>query len=267
MLPRWWFVFLLTVLPISLTHSWNAVGHRLIAQIAYDHLSRHQKIIVNRYNRAVDEDYTSKNMVNASVWLDAIRWKTHDYDVMHYIDIPFSTDGTPLPTLPRKNAVWAVNYYMKVLSDSNASLLEKGIALRIILHVVGDIHQPLHAATRISKEYPDGDHGGNFVLLYRNPVARNLHAYWDKGAGLLVEKRHLGAGWIQQQALRIEKLWPCDLSTLDLNPFHWAQESNALAIDYAYWLPLDKQYQRTAQRIVEQQIALAGCRLAGVLRQ
>ena len=259
------FLIFISLFYIPQAVSWNAVGHRLIAQIAYDNLSRPAKITFNRFNRSVDQGYMSRNFVNSSVWLDSIRWQTHEYDAMHYIDIPFSTDGTPLPALQPVNAVWAVERSSRVLSDPNASAAEKGVALRILVHVVGDIHQPLHAATRVSRAYPDGDHGGNFVKLRKNKIANNLHAYWDKGAGLLVGKRRYGDAWIKQKANVIEQRWPCNIGVIDLNPMHWAQESNALAIDRVYVLPPDKQNQRAAQQMVEQRIALAGCRLAGLM--
>lgn len=250
---------------IPTAFSWNAVGHRLIAQIAYMKLSRHAKMTFNRYNREVDEGFMSKSIVNASIWLDTIRWRTHEYDAMHYIDIPFSTDGTPLPALDAVNAVSAIEMAKQTLLDPAASLIEKGKAARILVHVVGDIHQPLHAATRVSRDYPEGDRGGNLVPLHKNRIARNLHAYWDKGAGLFVGKRRYGQAWIKRKAFAIEQRWPCHSMAVDLNPMHWAKESNALAMQNVYGLPIDKQYQRVAQQRIEERIALAGCRLAGLM--
>lgn len=257
---------LFNLLSIPQSFSWSAVGHRLIAQIAYDNLSRQAKITFNRYNRELDQGYMSKSFVNSSVWLDTIRWRTHDYDAMHYIDIPFSTDGTPLPPVQSVNAVWAVQTSIKTLSNSDSTTVEKGTALRILVHVVGDLHQPLHAATRVSRQYPEGDRGGNLVILHKNRIAKNLHAYWDKGAGLFVGKRRYGQAWIKQKAIVIEQHWPCNMRVVDMDAMHWALESNALAVQKVYLLR-DKNYQHMAQQIVEQRIAIAGCRLAGLMNQ
>lgn len=238
-------------------------------QIAYDHLTPHAKITFNRYNRAVD--YDNANLVNSAVWLDNIRFRTHAYDAMHYIDVPFSNDHTPLPAQPRVNAVWAVDKATSVLLNADADAYTKGTALRILIHVVGDIHQPLHAATRISSQYPEGDRGGNLVKLYRNRVARNLHSYWDKGAGLLVGKRRYGKAWVKSRAHKLEKQWPCDITIADLEPMHWAQESYDIAKQSVYRLPhqnrTDSHYQNAAQLIVEQRIALSGCRLASLMNR
>ena len=257
----------LCLLYIPQVLGWNAVGHRLIAQIAYDNLTRDAKIKFNRYNRDMDNGFMSKNFVNSSVWLDSIRGRTHAYDAMHYIDIPFSTDGTPLPPVPTRNAVWAVEKSTTVLSNPNATAAAQRTALRILVHVVGDIHQPLHAATRVSWQYPEGDRGGNLVVLHKNPVAKNLHSYWDKGAGLFVGKRRYGQAWIKNKAAAIEQRWPCNPSLADLNAMHWAHESNALAMQTVYQRSIDLHYQQVAQQIVEQRIALAGCRLAAVMLQ
>lgn len=247
-------------------YSWNALGHRLITQIAYDNLTRHEKSVFNRYNRAI-QDELSKCLVNSSVWLDKIRYRTHNYDAMHYIDIPFSTDGTPLPTLAKTNAITAIKHSTQVLVSPKTSNRSKGIALRILIHVVGDIHQPLHTTTRISWRYPDGDRGGNLVVLHRNKVARNLHTYWDKGAGLFIGKRRFGEAWVKRRAADIENRWPCSLTLAEENVWLWAKESHELAIRTAYEKNGDIQYQHAAQQIVEQRVAVAGCRLAALLHK
>ena len=53
------------------------------------------------------------------------------------------------------------------------------IALRLLIHYTGDVHQPLHASTRLDKEYPQGDRGGNAFPLPNNLGVDKLHAVWD----------------------------------------------------------------------------------------
>ncbi len=247
------------------------MGHRLITQIAYDHLTRHAKITFNAYNRAVERNGRPASLINASTWLDSIRSRTHAYDAMHYIDIPFSNDASPLPRLSKINAVWAVQTSKQTLLNPKANAHLKGIALRILIHAAEDIHQPLHAATRISWRYPEGDKGGNLVVLHKNAVAKNLHAYWDKGAGLLVGKRRYGAAWVKRHATIMEQRWPCERVRLDSNPMRWAEESHALAVKMAYAMPVhdrvDSSYQRAAFQIIEPRLVLAGCRLAFLMNQ
>ena len=252
---------------------WNALGHRLVAQIAYDHLTPKARDVFNQYNRAMDKVYRPQSFVNAAVWLDTLRYQDINWFAsMHYIDRPFSHDGSQLPPLQEVNALWAIENATHVLSNKYATDFDKGVAVRVILHVVGDIHQPLHAATRVSAQFPKGDRGGNLMLLGRNPVAKNLHSYWDKGAGLLVTKRRLSPYQLSRRALNIERRWPCKATVADLNSNHWADESNALAIHSVYKelprnnLP-DKNYQQLVKKTSEQRIALAGCRLAAFLNR
>ena len=213
---------------------WNALGHRLVAQIAY-HLTPKARDVFNQYNRAMDKVYRPQSFVNAAVWLDTLRYQDINWFAsMHYIDRPFSHDGSQLPPLQEVNALWAIENATHVLSNKYATDFDKGVAVRVILHVVGDIHQPLHAATRVSAQFPKGDRGGNLMLLGRNPVAKNLHSYWDKGAGLLVTKRRLSPYQLSRRALNIERRWPCKATVADLNSNHWADESNALAINIVY---------------------------------
>lgn len=250
------------------------MGHRLVAQIAYDHMTERTKQVFNQYNQAMDKVYKPQSFINAAVWLDTLRYQDiHWFDTMHYIDIPFSNDGHALPPAEEINAIWGIEKSLLILSNKYAKNFDKGIALRVLLHIVGDIHQPLHAATRVNISFPTGDRGGNLLLINAHPIARNLHAYWDRGAGFLMSKRRYTPLQIEKKALRIEKNFPCDLlKKEDNNPRNWINESHDLAVNIVYKaLPKtnipDKAYHQLTKKIVEKQIALAGCRLAALLNQ
>lgn len=256
---------MLILLP-NLVYGWNALGHRIVAEIAYDQMTSQARKTFNSYNHTLDKVYKPLSWVNSAVWLDTLRYQDVSwFAAMHYIDLPFSDDKTPLPSPQEANAVWAIDKSIALLRNKYATDFDKGIALRILLHVVGDLHQPLHATTKISTELPKGDRGGNLILLAANPIAKNLHAYWDKGGGILGGKKHNGMAYIKKRAAKIEQRWPCEVLVLDTTPIQWAQESHALAIHNAYALPMNEQYQKNAQKISEKQIATAGCRLGTLL--
>jgi hypothetical protein len=105
-------------------------------------------------------------------------------------------------------------------------------------------------------------------ILKKNPVAANLHSYWDKGGGFLTTKNYSN-NQLKRRAGAIEKHWPCELAKMNLNPRVWAEESYQIAVNKAYQLKAgqkpDKIYQYRVKRITEQRIALAGCRLAALL--
>jgi len=249
-------------------YAWNAVGHRVIAQIALNNLTPEAKLRFKAFNRLLNNKKHTYTLVDAAVWLDTVRDRNTSYSgSMHYIDIPFSRDNTPLPPIESVNAVVAFQKARAVLLNPYYKKRGRAVALRVVLHLVGDLHQPLHAATLVSKAYPLGDYGGNLTRLPKNPISSRLHSYWDQGAGLwaLSMNRHE----IKQYAAKIEAHWPCDTKKMQQIPWVWAKESHTLAITYAYAFPnttpLDAIYQRAASQIVEERVALAGCRLAAVL--
>ena len=267
-------IFLLSILQITPLFAWNATGHRLIAQIAYNNMTPHAQQLFNQYNRAMDKIYKPQSFIDAAVWLDTLRYQGISwFTTMHYVDLPFTNDGTPLPPLQEINALWAIEKSTGLLLNKYATNFDKGTAFRVILHVAGDLHQPLHAATHVSAELPSGDRGGNLVPITGTSIAKNLHAYWDNGAGALLIKSHQDK--LLQATKRvasIESRWSCQVTKADTNPEHWADESHALAINSAYKeLPTDnvpdKKYQNLVQKISERQIALAGCRIAALLNQ
>jgi hypothetical protein len=94
----------------------------------------------------------------------------------HFIDTPFTTDGTPLLAITTPNAQERIALFRAVLASSSADAL-KSYDLTWLLHLVGDVHQPLHASTRVSNSDPQGDAGGNLVKL--SCKSCELHAFWD----------------------------------------------------------------------------------------
>src|SRR2546421_2289341 len=149
---------------------WGAGGHMIVAQIAFKRLNPKAKAKANELLaiaiNPANVSARSKDFVNAAHWPDDLRQfpEFDSFKPLHFIDNPFSTDGTALPTLPTPNIVTALEENVNILktsTDQNA----RAQALRLIIHFVGDIHQPLHCATRVSKVNPEGDRGGNLVSI------------------------------------------------------------------------------------------------------
>src|SRR5215470_17273860 len=96
----------------------------------------------------------------------------------HFVDQPFATDGTALPAIPTPNAQDRIALFRSVLaSGANDEL--KSYDLSWLLHLVGDVHQPLHCATRVDQSQTQGDAGGNQVKLSCTGCPNELHAFWD----------------------------------------------------------------------------------------
>lgn len=251
-------------------YSWNATGHQLVAQIAYDKLSPKAKMMCDKYNRSLDKIARSSSFVTSATWLDIIRYRdVHWFDSLHYIDIPFSNDGTALPPIPETNALLGIKNALTILKSNKTRINEKAVSLRVLTHVVGDIHQPLHTVAQVSSSLPNGDLGGNLFPLGKNPIGKNLHEYWDNGGGVLLGQSKLFQ--IQNKARQLEGKWSCKQATADKAPQQWVDASHLIAVKNVYSIDAgsvpSKTYQLKAQDTTEKQLFKAGCRLAMLLNE
>jgi S1/P1 Nuclease len=186
----------------------------------------------------------------------------------HFVDTPFSTDGTTLPALPTPNAATQIATFRSVLA-SNDPDEKKSYDLVWLEHLVGDVHQPLHAATRVSSSDPQGDHGGNFVKLCAAPCKNELHAFWDD---------LLGTGASAASAISAGRALPGADPTLAAkkDAADWIKESFDASQKSVYTSPIANgdgpftitpAYRANAKKVAKQRIALAGERLANLLNE
>lgn len=259
------FVFAMLCLGLPLkVYAWNNLGHRLIAQIAYDNMEEKSRHLFAEYNQLLNVKGRRFTLVDSAIWMDTLYSdKYKSLRKLHYIDIPLIVGKVKRrPKLDSYNIVFAINVTRAILQDKKANPLDRALAFRILWHVVGDIHQPMHAVSRYSKRFPYGDKGGNLEKLGKNRIAKNLHQYWDRGAGILLARKKLTAIEVKNLAKEIAKEYPCNKVKVELEPAAWAKESHAIAANYAYNLPINSNYQESAQIISKKRIAIAACRLA-----
>jgi S1/P1 Nuclease len=182
----------------------------------------------------------------------------------HFIDTPFTTDGTALPAIPTPNAQERIALFRAVLGSTSADGL-KSYDMTWLLHLVGDVHQPLHASTRVSNTNPEGDAGGNLVKLDCSKCV--LHAFWDE---LLGTQSNLQT--VMKAARKLPKAQPALAAKSDEKD--WIAESFMEAQQTVYAPPiaagdgpftLPTQYKKNAGKLAKQRVALAGTRLANLL--
>ena len=183
----------------------------------------------------------------------------------HFIDTPFTADGTALPPIPTPNAQERIALFRGVLASTTAADGLKSYDLTWLLHLVGDIHQPLHASTRVSSTDPDGDAGGNLVKL--DCAKCQLHGFWDD---LLGKQNNLKA--VTKAARKLPK--PNAELASKSDEKDWIAESFQEAQQTVYSAPiaagdgpftLTTQYKKNAGKLAKQRVALAGTRLANLL--
>jgi hypothetical protein len=255
--------------------AWNALGHEVIAEIAFANLSPAARETVRQLAIQFSLEYPAiDTFVKMAPWPDEIRSQKIEYFThWHYIDQAISTDGLPEKNIvDTDNAVWAINLLEPVVQNPHANLSERARALAFLEHIAGDLHQPLHTVSRLSINYPDGDRGGNLYLI-KNPADGaliNLHRYWDSGAGIF--SANLTADHVKKLAAAIMTAFPKKTfgsRAKDIDPAIWAAEGKQTATTFVYQTAEeqtpDTAYIANARKIAEQKTALAGYRLAELI--
>jgi hypothetical protein len=143
-------------------------GHEIVAVIAEIHLSDTAR---RRVKELLPQATT---LAEASTWPDKAGRQIPDMDAYRYINFPKDANAydQQRDCRLRNCVIEAIAWYLQVLKSPDAPRSEKRIALRFVAHLVGDIHQPLHAGFA-------EDRGGNSVDVRFNGRRENLHSLWD----------------------------------------------------------------------------------------
>lgn len=270
-------IFTLLILYPNLLYAWNNYGHSIIAQIAYDYMTPAARNAANDLiDRLSDQYPQTSTFQTAATWADFLR---HDnvnaFNSWHFINYRYNPEQSNPGYTASENIVWATNQSIAVLQSQHATEFERALFFRFLIHFVGDAHQPLHCISLYNKSFLHGDNGGNLYIIDGEPE-NNLHAFWDNGLGLFnsnpCHEKLLKSSQISCLSQFIESKYPPSYfgnKTQDLNPQDWTIESFNLAKLFVYTIPENSvpapTYIAQGQIIVEQQLALAGYRLANLL--
>jgi hypothetical protein len=264
--------------------AWGEEGHRLIGYIADQHLTpgaaREVAYLLRNDRFASGERSNRTTLAEVAYWADEIR----DYNWgkakgrWHYDDIPMCGEPDPAKYCRKGNcASEQLARHMEMLKDRRIQARYRNEALKWVVHIIGDLHQPLHAADH-------DDNGGNRIEVSffgerDNPPwgSIKLHTIWD--VHIL---RRLLAERGGEAAFRAQWISGSDKHYWERGtPAQWIQESHRMARDVVYrQLPgglacarerrtgvvaLDERYYERAAPLVDTQIRKAGIRLARVL--
>jgi len=260
------------------------MGHEITGLIAYDHLTLAAKGKVDGLLAADAADtLTAPDFASRTTWADKYRTGHRETAVWHFVDIeidnpnlnwacygfPPLAPGQPASRGPAQDCVVnKIEEFAKELQAAATPRPERILALKFLMHFVGDLHQPLHASDH-------HDQGGNCIGLEPSGDyhSTNLHAFWDTGV-----IQQLGDSPVDI-AIRLERDITSDKARAWSRggPRDWALENFALARNDAYALPseptcetrgsvtLSATYQARARQDVVVQLEKAGVRLAYVL--
>jgi len=295
--------------PAQRAFGWNAIGHMAVAYVAYQKLTVQQKARATELLKlnpsygqwlsyipagTSDADRDTYIFMMAATWPDQIKAQTSGYandgnvapdtpeasantgyddKVMHkywhYTDHPYSVPaGMTLPAIPKVNAQTEIALLRAAIATDESDAV-KSYDLVWLLHLVGDIHQPLHCTTRVTAATAQGDQGGNAVVLVGKP--NELHAYWDN---------LLGTGSTQDFAKAVaaaKKLAAASPSAAaKTHESVWVKESFAMAKRSVYKAPIGdgtgpytidptSKYAKSALALGKKRVALAGERLGNLI--
>ena len=255
--------------------TWSPQGHRLVALLATSHLTPTAR-------QDVSWLLGDASLADVAVWADRYLEGNNQTSFWHYVNIPLDAArydrGRDCPSQPgvraggrdrwRDCVVDRILYNQERLADTSLDRADRAIALKFLVHLIGDLHQPFHAL--------GVERGGNGipVTVFGSATCRyddgtpfpcNLHGVWDTA---LIAHRQLND---QQYLVELERQikqrrWDTVASG---SPAEWAMESHAFG--KAALLPpkgvVDEAYCRAQISVIDERLALGGLRLAAWLNR
>ena len=306
------FVFLMIVgfAFVPPASAWDDTGHKLTMYIAWEQMSptARERLVQILLSAPEDSDLSvfyvqdsrsaaarqRELFMTASTWADIVRDKNfkvrnakYHHGTWHYQNTFWREDNGKVELVTglesdEENAVERLFAFDKVLRDAAATDADKAIALAWMLHVGGDIHQPLHDSARVTKYDPKGDQGGNRFMLSpkeaKGDDRLSLHWYWDSIIGRNIPRVNdaCDSDYLPPIAQEIMKKYPAAKmqNRLMAGKFDlWQQEGFQIASTKLYPAALkfgempSADYKKMAFSISEEQIALAGYRLGSMLNE
>lgn len=251
-MQKYTIVFVLLFLIISSqVMAWGQTGHRAIGQVADNHLSKKAK-------KKIKEILGTESLAIVSIWMDEVRSDdhfdhTHDW---HWVSIPDGQTYAESKKNSKGDAVEAIERMISALKSDTTSMKGRKEALKFLVHLVGDLHQPLHVGN-------GKDRGGNSVKVKWFNRSSNLHRIWDSG---IIDQKGLSYTELAESIDNSSKdqiaKWQAGKA------MNWADECMAYRtqvydIDGKENLSYTYMYKNWA--LVQQQLNKAGIRLAGIL--
>jgi hypothetical protein len=247
-------VVLSNLFVIAPVFAWFDKGHRVVALIAEANLTAEAQ----RQIRGIL--FPGTTLADASVWPDHEGRSLREIDPLHYVSIPDNAPGYDEGRdCPKRNCmVEALKWFIKVVADRNAPVAVRRMALRYVAHIVGDMHQPLHAGRA-------ADTGGTGIVVSYRGETTNLHFFWDSN---LVEMEP-GNEYEIAKRLRSNLTEEDRLRWQSGDAVAWTNESLELVRSYAYTREaageLPEDYIEKARPVVRTRLLQAGIRLAWLL--
>ena len=245
-------LFLILFTSTIAASAWGPTGHRVVGEIASRHLTDCTKA-------RLDSILGPQSLAIISNWMDDIKSdpRYRSWNPWHYCTIPDDQTYAEAGTPSSSDIITKLHQLMTQGLPNSESEWEDETAIKMICHLVGDIHQPLHVGNGTDK-------GGNDFEVYWFGKKSNLHRVWDSGIITSTELSYTEyVQWIDHATPEQMADWSSD------DVLVWAQESKQIRMSGIYPegpnLRLGYQYRYQHQETVNLRLLQAGIRLAHVL--
>jgi hypothetical protein len=147
--------------------AWGPTGHRATGFVASKYLNKKTRL-------ALDRILKGQSLAIASTWMDEVRSdSTYDYMTdWHWVTIPEGQTYDQSTKNPKGDIIQTLERIIAELKSKKLTEEEQAFRIRILIHLIGDIHQPLHVGAK-------NDKGGNDVKVMWFRADSNLHRVWD----------------------------------------------------------------------------------------
>ena len=231
---------------------WGPTGHRTVGEIANHYLSPKAK-------REIKRLLNKESLALVSTHADEIKSdkRYNKFYTWHYINMPLDADYDISKQNPEGDMVSGITYCKSVIMDKNASDEDKAFYLKMLVHFIGDLHQPMHIGL-------EEDKGGNDFKVQWFYKDTNLHSVWDSKMiddyGMTYSELAKNRAYLtKQQIEEIQKGtvidWVNDTHKLTREVYAFSKEGDNLRYEYSYKF----------LNIARKQMQLAGIRLAKTL--
>ncbi len=243
-----------SVLVFSNEYSWGLTGHRVTGKIA-------KKYLKKKARRKINKLLQGESLAFVSTYADEIKSdrKYNKYYTWHYVNMPLDGDYESAEKNPGGDLVTGINHCIKVLKDKKSGTEDKRFFLKMLVHLMGDLHQPLHIGRKEDK-------GGNVIQVQWHGRKSNLHRVWDED---IINKCEMSYVELANNAKDLTKK---QIKAIQKgNVLDWVKESHNLAkrvyVSAEAGEKLRYRYSYDFFQVVREQLQKGGIRLGKILNE
>mgnify|MGYP000871817473 CR=1 FL=1 len=250
------FCLSLFISPLVFAEDWGKTGHRVVAEIASNYLTDKTKM-------AIGKILDGQRLAYISTYADEIKsdQSFKKYNPWHYVNLPLNQAYNPTKPSENGDVLTAINYFIDQLKDETTTREDSVFALKFLVHLIGDIHQPCHVGQ-------EEDKGGNLYYLKWFGRKTNLHRVWDSE---MIAFYGMSYTELSDNLRSIYAVSADHERIINTRPIDWLNESqNELKAIYQQTeegANLRYEYHYKNFPLVEKKLYYAGVRLAAVLNE